>query len=98
MKLIIQRKTEYWDVARRYKLYVDGAYLGSLKNGQIKSFSVAEGKHTIRVKQAFSFHTSKEYTVEGEETFFAFFRSFYEYNGYACYRGSTLSPTFRSSE
>lgn len=63
MDLIIHRKTQYFDVARPYKVYVDRMYKGKLYNGQTKLFSVEEGRHTVEVKQAFSVFKSKGYEI-----------------------------------
>ena len=64
MEIILHRKTEYWNIARPYRVYIDGVYVGSLKNGQTKSFSVEDGQHTVMIKQSVSFFESKEIYIE----------------------------------
>ena len=67
MQLIVHRKTQYFDVARPYKVYVDQVFKGNLRNGETKLFPIEDGKHTVEVKQAVSFFKSKKHEI-GEDS------------------------------
>lgn len=64
LHLIISRKKEYFNFVRPFKVYVDGFYVGSLKNGQTK-MSLIKKRHTVKIAQSLSFFRSKEYHIEG---------------------------------
>jgi hypothetical protein len=46
----IRRKKGYSDSLRKYKIILDNNYLGDINEGEINSFEVAPGKHTIYLK------------------------------------------------
>lgn len=93
MKIILHRKTEYWNIARPYRVYIDGAYVGSLKNGQTKSFSVEDGQHTVMIKQSVSLFESKKMYVEnnGASPIFLEFSTSPNFVLWSC------SPSYKSS-
>jgi len=46
----IQRKHEFINLFRNYKLFVDGQIIGSISDGQEREFNVTPGKHFIVAK------------------------------------------------
>lgn len=48
--LRINRKSEFFYKLRNYDIHIDGIKCGKVKNGEIKDFEVAEGKHTVRAR------------------------------------------------
>lgn len=62
--ITIRRKKEYWNFVRPFNIYIDGQFVGRLKNGESRLFPVANGKHTIQAKQAISFLGSKKLQVD----------------------------------
>ena len=64
MDLILHRKTQYFDVVRPYRVYVDETFKGKLSNGETKLFAVEDGKHTVEIKQSFSLFGSRKYEID----------------------------------
>ena len=64
MELIVHREVRYVDFVRQYKVYADGVYLGSLKNGDTKLFFVDDDAKTIEIKQALSFFKSQKFSIK----------------------------------
>jgi hypothetical protein len=46
----IQRKHEFINLFRDYRLFVDGQKIGSISDGQEKEFNVTSGKHLLVAK------------------------------------------------
>ena len=49
-KLIIERSSEWNNMARAIGIYIDGRKVGTLAHGQTESFEMMPGKHAIRAK------------------------------------------------
>lgn len=49
-KITIKRDSGYADRFRSYQVIVDGETIGSIADGQSKSFSIKPGAHTLRLK------------------------------------------------
>lgn len=49
-KLIISRSSEYANLLRNIKVYVDGEYVDRVKHGETKTFEVQAGQHTVQAK------------------------------------------------
>ena len=64
MDLILHRKTQYFDVVRPYRVYVDETFKGKLSNGETELFAVEDGKHTVEIKQSFSLFGSRKYEID----------------------------------
>lgn len=65
--LIITRPREWINKFRRYKIYVDGKPLGSIRNDEIIQLETTEGRHVITAK--IDWCSSNEHSVtlsEGE--------------------------------
>lgn len=44
----ITRRTTYWvDILRAYRIYIDGQYVGKVRNGATAEFSVDPGLHEV---------------------------------------------------
>jgi hypothetical protein len=60
----IKRKEAAWrDKRRAYKVLIDGAEIGRIRDGETRDFPVSPGQHTVRVKI--------DWTGSEELTFFA---------------------------
>ncbi|SJZ31920.1 hypothetical protein [Sediminibacterium ginsengisoli] len=46
----IQRTSEYNNLMRDYKVFIDGQQAGNISNGQHKTFTTTPGDHTLTVK------------------------------------------------
>ncbi len=46
----ITRVNGFADKLRAYKIMVDGAEVGTIKDGETKQFTVADGRHTVQLK------------------------------------------------
>lgn len=49
-KLIILRKMDFMNMARSYRIYLDGKKLGYIANQQTQEFQVATGDHMLSLK------------------------------------------------
>jgi hypothetical protein len=49
-KLVVKRKKEWNNRARKYKLFIDGEKVDPIGNGEIKEFELEPGKHTVIAK------------------------------------------------
>lgn len=49
-KLIISRKKEWQNRARKYKIYIDGEQKDIIENGKIKEMDLEPGKHQVQLK------------------------------------------------
>jgi hypothetical protein len=46
----INRKREFINLFRNYKIFIDGLQVGKVSNGEIKEFEITEGKHIVTAK------------------------------------------------
>lgn len=44
---ITRRTTYWWDLLRAYRIYIDGQYVGKIRNGEAAEFLVAPGLHEV---------------------------------------------------
>lgn len=71
-KLIISRKKEWQNRARKYKIYIDGEQKDIIENGKIKEMDLEPGKHQVQLKidwcsspeMEFDFSDDKTRTIE----------------------------------
>jgi hypothetical protein len=69
-RIVIARKGEWMNRARGFKVNIDGAEAGVIRNGRTEEFQVAPGKHTIMCKVDWC--SSRDYSVDlkpGETTY-----------------------------
>lgn len=67
----IQRESRYADGARKYKIILDGAQIGSIPRDTEQSFSVEPGEHTLELTIDWCSSNIVEFTVEeGQDVFF----------------------------
>jgi hypothetical protein len=48
--LEIRRDSGYADRVRAYEVWIDGAVVGEIRDGEVKQFPVASGDHELRIK------------------------------------------------
>jgi len=48
--LKIKRTSDWVYMARNYKIYIDGHFVGKISNGATEEFPITDGQHTVRVK------------------------------------------------
>ena len=49
--LVLKREAAKWaDAARAYKVFIDGAKAGVIKNGETQEYELSEGFHTLQLK------------------------------------------------
>jgi hypothetical protein len=46
----IQRTSDYMNLMRDYRLFIDGQKIGSIGNAQIKDFEIPAGRHSVIAK------------------------------------------------
>jgi hypothetical protein len=48
-------------------IYVDGEKIGALANGEVKTFDIPEGSHSIKAKIDWCSSAEKQFSISGEE-------------------------------
>ena len=61
----IKRMNEYSNLMRDYKIFIDGQQVGTIANGETKSFSTTAGQHTVTTK--IDWCSSPDVTIDVEE-------------------------------
>ena len=46
----IKRRNELFNMARNYKIFIDGQFVGKISNGATKKFPTTAGQHTVTAK------------------------------------------------
>lgn len=64
-KLNFTRPSTFYNKYRDYRLFVDGVQVGKIGNGDVASFPVAPGKHTLSAKVDWC--GSKDFTIDIKE-------------------------------
>lgn len=64
--IIISRTSEYNNRLRDYQLFLDGAKIGTISNGETKEFETTSGQHTILAK--IDWCTSPEISLQLNQT------------------------------
>jgi hypothetical protein len=49
-KLILSRKKEWQNKARKFRIYIDGKKIDTIANGEIKEIEIEPGKHKLILK------------------------------------------------
>jgi hypothetical protein len=67
-RIQIHRKATLWrDRVRAYKVLIDGNTVGKVRNGETADFAVASGRHTVRLKIAWSGSPERVVEVRPED-------------------------------
>jgi len=66
-RLILKRPSKWLDLARSYKIYVDGQRIGKIHNDETKEFEITPGQHTIKAKIDFLSSKSLRFEVKNDE-------------------------------
>jgi hypothetical protein len=75
-KIIITRKQEWNNRWRQVSIYLDGEKIGTIANGESKSFDVAGGNHSLKAKMDWRGSREIEFTIAGEEKKYFSLRGF----------------------
>ena len=67
-KLIVKRKKEWNNRARKFKLYIDGEKVDHIGNGEIKEFELKPGKHTVIAKMDWMSSPEFEVDLSGDKS------------------------------
>jgi len=67
-KLIVKRKKEWNNRARKFKLYIDGEKVDHIGNGEIKEFELKPGKHTVIAKMDWMSSPEFELDLSGDKS------------------------------
>lgn len=80
-KIIITRTSEWNNRLRSVGIYVDDQKIGTIANGETKTFDIADGQHNIRAKVDWCGSRTVDFSISGEEK--KYFRlSGYRYSRY----------------
>jgi hypothetical protein len=75
-KIIITRKQEWNNRLRQIGIYLDGQKIGTIANGETKSFDVPSGNHALKAKIGWCGSREIELEVAGEEKKYFSLRGF----------------------
>ena len=64
----IKRTSEWVGMARNYKVFIDGQFVGKIANGATKEFPIPPGQHTVVVKIDWCSSPSVFINIETHET------------------------------
>ena len=65
--IILKRTSEFVNLLRNYKVYIDGIKVGTINNGGTKEFIVTPGQHSIITKIDWCCSQSINFEVTNEE-------------------------------
>jgi hypothetical protein len=66
-KILISRSKEYTNRFRQATIYLDGEKIGSIGNGDTKSFDVPDGKHSLYAKIDWGSSRPLDFSLMGDE-------------------------------
>ena len=66
-KIIISRNQEWNNRFRQFAIILDGQKLGTVANGEVKSFEIPDGNHSLKAKIDWCGSREIEFTVSNEE-------------------------------
>jgi hypothetical protein len=66
-KIVISTVNEWNNKLRDYSIYVDGQKIGTVGNGDIKTFDIADGHHSIKAKIDWCGSRQIDFSISGEE-------------------------------
>ncbi len=67
-KIIINRSNEFSNYIRSVEIHLDDKKIGSIKNGESKTFEVAPGKHVLKAKIDWCTSNEIHLEIDLEET------------------------------
>ncbi|MBO5778063.1 MAG: hypothetical protein J6R82_00700 [Clostridia bacterium] len=69
--LVLKRESAKWaDVARGYKVIIDGVQVGEIRDGETKEYPLTDGYHTLKLKIDWCSSQEEAFAVKnGEEVF-----------------------------
>ena len=67
LKIVISRKQELNNRLRQIAIYIDDQKIGTIGNGDVKTFDVPEGAHSIKAKINWCGSRELKFGVAGEE-------------------------------
>jgi hypothetical protein len=65
---IARPKSPYMDRWRRYRVHLDGAEIGSIKNDEVREFAIEPGEHDVRLIIAWEGSDVLRFSVGPRET------------------------------
>ena len=66
--LILKREHANWaDIARAYKVIIDGVEVGDIKNGEIKEYELNEGFHSLQLKIDWCSSQAESFVIKNGE-------------------------------
>lgn len=70
--LVLKREAAKWaDAARAYKVFIDGAKAGVIKNGETQEYELSEGFHTLQLKIDWCSSGVARFYIKNGETIYA---------------------------
>jgi hypothetical protein len=66
-KIVISRKQEWNNRLRQFHIFLDGQKLGSVGNGEVKTFEIPDGNHSIRAKVDWCGSRDVDFSISGDE-------------------------------
>jgi len=66
-KIVVSRRQEWNNKLRHIALYLDGQKIGTIGNGEVKTFDVPDGDHSIKAKIDWCGSRQIDFSVSGEE-------------------------------
>jgi len=66
-KIVVSRKQEWNNRLRQIGIYVDGQKLGTIGNGEVKTFDIPDGNHSIKAKIDWCGSREIEFLISAEE-------------------------------
>ncbi|MGZ3852374.1 MAG: hypothetical protein ACXVLT_08150 [Flavisolibacter sp.] len=66
-KIIVSRQQEWNNRLRQFAIYLDGQKLGTVANGEVKSFDIPDGIHSLKAKVDWCGSREIEFAVSPEE-------------------------------
>lgn len=66
-KIILNRKHQWNNRLRQIGIYVDGKKIGTIANGEIKTFEVADGNHSIKARIDWCGSREADFLISGDE-------------------------------
>ncbi len=75
-KIIVSRVQEWNNRLRQIGIYIDGQKIGTIANGEIKTFEVPDGTHFLKAKIDWCGSRDLDFCISGEE------KKYFKLSGY----------------
>lgn len=66
-KIIVNRKHQWNNRLRQIGIYVDGKKIGTIANGEIKTFEIPDGNHTLKARIDWCGSREVDFLITGDE-------------------------------